>query len=393
MKKNILYILASIAVIFTSCDPLEDAVNELKPVAESRTLALTLATADYALLPDNNYAQKGGYFLTVDDANTSIALILNSKYPQLGNGAKANVIYNAISASIKPADSLLASTGNVPTQYTVTDEDYAATNGNAFKNFSAAKVVEFLNTKYPTKAENQLVVLNYTFYQGGVTTSAGAPVVETFLYRNGAWIKPYHVSQAQYISAGKLTVFNFAAADEANLNGYFNTFLKSDAAVSATAKAGDVKYISFTYFASNKNYQRIRALSFDGTNWVSKSIPSASLAFLKKGGTWIPDPTVYYTLSRADYNTIGASTIGTAAARTNLTSFGSFDVSGGPNNWKDSEINEGLILILNAKYPNAPVDETVLYKLTCALYRGSKPTVTKSFAKTTTGFVFVPEPQ
>src|SRR5690606_4283541 len=106
-----------------------------------------------------------------------------------------------------------------------TDADYSDINGNSFKNFSAAKVIEFLQTKYPTAVQNQLTVLNYTYYESGVTTSAGAPVVETFIFLKDTWVKAYKVSQAQYISAGKLTVFNFGAADEANLVGYFNTFL------------------------------------------------------------------------------------------------------------------------------------------------------------------------
>lgn len=390
MKKNIFYLLAFVTLAFASCDPMEDTYNQLKPVVTQKTLALTLATADYDLLPTSNYAKKGGYFLTTADANSSISVILNSKYPQLGDGTKANVIYNYLPIQIKPADSLI--TGNTnPFTYTVTDADYLATNGNANKNFNTAKSLEFLTKKYPAAVENQLSILTYAYFESGSTTSAGVPAVDTFIFLNGVWVKAYQVSQAQYISAGKLALFNFAAADEPNLTGFFNTFLKSDASVSAKAKIGDVKYVSFAYFASSKTYQRIKALIFDGTNWVTKSIPMGPLAFLKKGGTWIPDPTVYYTLIRTDYNTIGASNAGTAAGRTNLAQFGSFDVTGGANNWADADINAGLIVVLNAKYASAPVDETVLYKVTYTLFRGATPTATKSFAKAATGFVFVPD--
>lgn len=365
--------------LFVACNPLDDAINDIKPnPADTKTMALTLTST----------------YNSVDAANTGIATTLNKDYAQMPNGTKANVVYNFLAAQIKPADSLLATVpiapATQPTQYTVTDGDYAAINGNAFKNFSAAKVIQFLDAKFPTKVEKQLIVLNYVYFESGVTTSAGVPVIETFINLNGAWVKAYHVSQAQYISAGKLTVFNFGAADEPNLTGYFNTFLKSDASVSAKAKIGDVKYVSFAYFASSKTYQRIRTLVFDGTNWTTKAVPSGPLPFLKKNGTWIPDPTVYYTLIRADYNTIGASTIGTVAGRKNLTDFGSFDVSGGANNWTPEDINLGLILILNAKFSGAPVDETVMYRVTYAWFRGTGPTDTKSFAKTSTGFVYVP---
>ncbi|WP_316809820.1 hypothetical protein [Pedobacter heparinus] len=370
MKKNILYLVAFISMIFTACNPLKDEINNLKPNTDTKTMALTVTT---------NYSSAAA-------ANTGIVATLNKDYAQMPNGTKANVVYNAIPAQIKPADSLLKKI-----TYIVTDADYAATNGNAFKNFSAINVLKFLGTKYPVAVDKQLAVLSYVYFESGATSSAGVAVVETFIFLNNEWIKAYQVSQAQYISAGKLTVFNFGAADEANLTGFFNTFLKSDASVAAKAKAGDIKYVSFAYFASSNTYQRIKALIFDGVNWGTKAIPSAPLAFLKKNGTWIPDPTVYYTLIRADYNTIGASTVGTAAARANLAQFGSFDVSGGANNWPDADINAGLIVILNVKYASAPVDETVLYKITYALFRGAGPTGTKSFAKTATGFVFVPE--
>lgn len=395
MKKNILYLLAFLAVVFASCNPLKDEINSIKPVFSAKTLTLTLAAGDYALLPNGNYAQKGGYFNTTADANNFISVILNKKYPQLGDGNKALITYNSLPAQIKPADSLLASTGATPTQYTVLAADYSLVSGNSNANFNTANVIKFLDIKFPTKVENQLVVLTYVYFESGAV-SPGVQVTETFLYLNGAWTKAYQVTQAQYMSAGKLNVFNFGAADEPNLAGYFNTFLKSDASVSGKAKLGDVKYVSFAYFASAKTYQRIKALIFDGSNWGTKSVSVGPLPFLKKKGTWIPDPTVYYTLIRADYTTLksaeaATANVGTAAGRTNAGDFGSFDVTGGANNWSDSQINDAIIFILKTKYASAPVDETVLYKVTYALFRGATPTATKSFAKTSTGFVFVPE--
>lgn len=390
MKKNILYLIAGVALIFTSCNPLKDSINDETPNTVTKTLTLTLAAADYDLLPTANYAKKGGYFNTVADANASIPVIFNAKYPHLGNGSKANVTYNSLPAPVKPADSLITSNPN-PFTYTVTDADYASTNGNNFKNFSASKVLEFLTSKYPAAVNNQLSILTYTYFESGSTTSAGVTAVDTFVFVNGVWVKAYQVTQAQYISAGKLVLFNFGAADEPNLSGFFNTFLKSDANVSGKAKLGDVKYVAFAYFSSNKTYQRIKALIFDGTNWGTTSVPVGPLAFLRKSGKWIPDPTVYYTMIKADGKIIEASEAGTPAGRANVGSFGSFDVSGSANNWSDSQINDALIVLLKAKFPSAAVDPDVLYKVTYPLFKGSKPTAVKAFAKASSGFVFVPE--
>lgn len=370
MKKTVLYILAFIAVIISSCDPLKDSINDIKPATLEKTMALTLTTS---------YASPGA-------ANEGVAKTLNSTYKHLDDGSKANVIYNLLPAQVKAVDSLLS---NIV--YTVTDADYLATNGNSNKNFNTANLMKFINAKFPVKTEKQLFVISYAYFQSGVASPA-VPVTESYLYLNGAWVKIYHVTPAQYTSAGKLNVFNFGSADEPNLTGYFNTFLKADASASAAAKLGDVKYVSFTYFVSSSAiYQRIKALVFDGVNWGTKPVAVGPFAFLKKKGTWIPDPTVYYTLVKADFAVLTGSGVASEAAITNAVSFASFDMSGGPNNWTEEQIVKGVAVILNTKFASAPVDETVLYKVTYGLFKGPTATDTETFAKTSAGFVFVKE--
>ncbi|MNK01779.1 hypothetical protein D3C87_195870 [compost metagenome] len=377
MKKNILYLLAFITVAFAACNPLKDEINNLKPAVVDKTVVIA-STSNYQ---------------SVALANTGISALLNKSYLHLPDGTKANVTYNSVPTQIKAADSLLASTGTTPTQYTVLAADYPLVSGNSNLNFNTANVIKFLDIKFPSKVENQLIVLTYNYFENGAVNPA-VQVTETFLYLNGAWTKAYQVTQAQYASVGKVNVFNFGSADEPNLVGYFNTFLKSDASVSGKAKVGDVKNVSFTYFSSSKLYQRIKALIFDGVNWGTKPVPASALSFLKKNGTWIPDPTVYYTLVVADFAVLNGDEgkkIGTDAARANAIRFASFDVTGGGNNWTEDEIMNVLLLILKTKYPNAPIDETVLYKITYGVFKGSVTPTVKSFAKTSTGFVFVPE--
>lgn len=371
MKKYLIYLIALITTAIAACNPMKDTMNDLNLDGQpyKKTVNLTLTT---------NYS-------SVDDANTKIATTLNASYAHLGDGSNANVTYNSVAPAIKPADSLLANIA-----YTVTDVDYAATNGTTYKNFSAAKVLEFLGTKYPTPVDKQVVVLSYTFYDSNKTTSAGVAVVETFLYLNNNWIKAYQVSQSQYIAAGKFTVYNFSSGDEASLNGYFNTFLKNDATVSATAVAGDVRYVSFAYFASSKTYQRIRTLTYDGTNWGTKAFPR-TLSFIKKSGKWIPDPTVYYTLVKADYTSLGTSTAGNATNRANVAQYASFNISAtNGTQWTAAEIADALIYILNAKYPNAAVDPTINYVVTYYEYSGTYAYKKMTFVKSSTGFVLVP---
>lgn len=382
MKKNILYLAALISVIFAACNPLKDEINNLKPVAADKTLTISTTTL----------------YGTADAANIGIAAMLNKDYPQMPDGTKANVTYGFKTNTIKPADSVYA---NI--QYTVTANDYTtgapvvgnfstnATTGiiTIFNTYSVAQAAAFLEWKYPqaTTPAYKQVLLTYQFFQSNATPSAGVTVTEAFLLLPNGWQKIYLVSPAQYAALGRGINNGFTSADVANLPSYFNTMLKSDPTI-VSPKAGDVRYVSYKYMQSGTIvHQKIYALSYDGTgNWV----PALTLAFLKQKGKWIPDPTIYYTLVRADYNTIGSSNAGTPAGRTNLTTFGSFDVTGGPNNWTESQIADGVIVILNAKYPSAAADPAVPYKVTYALFRGATPTGSQFFVKTATGFVVAP---
>lgn len=392
MKKNILYLVAFMSMIFVACNPLKDEINNIKPVAADKTVVLTLANADYGLLPAGNYARTGFYFATTADANDFISIILNKKYPQLGDGTKANINYNSLPAQVKPADSVFA---NV--QYTVTTNDYtdasAAVGNGTFKTYSVAQATAFLEWKYPkaTTPVNKIVLLTYQFFQSNVTTSAGVTVTEAFLLLSSGWQKIYLVSPAQYALLGRSLNNAFVSADAANIPSSINTLLKADPSV-VSPKAGDVRYISYKFFQSSSAiYQRVAPLIFDGVNWGSKSVPVGPLAFLRKKGTWIPDPTVYYTLIKADFSVLDKSGVATDAAIANAVNFASFDITGGPNNWTESQITAAVILILKTKYASAPVDETVLYKITYGLFKGGVTPTVKTFAKTSTGFVLVPE--
>nr|WP_162988845.1 hypothetical protein [Pedobacter schmidteae] len=393
MKKNILYLVAFISVIFAACNPLKDEINNLNPPA-AKTLAFTLTATDYGALPQSNYAQKGLYFATTDDAIASIPVILNSKYAQFGDGTKANIAYNSLPAQVKPADSVYA---NV--QYTVTTSDYAdaapVVGNGTFKTYSVAQATAFLEWKYPkaTSPVNKIVLLTYQFFQSNATPSAGVTVTEAFLLSASGWQKMYLISPAQYATLGRGINNAFTSADVPNFSSYFNALLKADPNV-VSPKAGDVRYVSYKYQQSSTLiYQRVFATIFDGTNWGIKSVPVAPLSFLKKKGAWILDPTVYYTLVVADFavlTTDEGKKIGSDAARANAIRFASFDVTGGQNNWTESEIMNVLLLILKTKYPNAPVDETVLYKITYGLFKGGVTPTEKSFIKTSAGFTLAP---
>jgi hypothetical protein len=377
MKKNILFLLAFVAVIFASCNPLKDEINNIKPDPNNKTLVIT-ATATYE---------------SSDAAKAGIVSLLNKSYPQFGDGTKANVTYSFKSNTIKPADSLFA---NI--QYTVTTNDYtdasAVVGNGTFKTYSVAQATAFLDWKYPqaTTPANKLVLLTYQFFQSNATPSAGVTVTEAFMLLDG-WQKIYLVSPAQYASLGRGINNGFTSADVANLPSYFNNFLKADPSIIAP-KVGDVKYITYKYLQSATIvHQKVYALSYDATgNWV----PSLTLAFLKQDGQWIADPTIYYTMNSQDYLNLNLPnvtyTFGTATNRANVANFKSFNISAtNGTQWTDAEIAQALSYTLNLKFPNATANPKIPYSITYYAYSGKYAYVPVKFIRTSTGFELLPQ--
>lgn len=392
MKKILLNVLglAAIAVAITSCRPMDKTYKAIGPVptpnGTPQTFSLTLAAADYALLPSGNYAKTSMNFASKTDAAASIPLILASKYPNYADKSAATVTYAVPALTLKLADSVFSHVA-----YTLADPaDYLKLPNNKYDDFSDSQILSWLPYQYPAPADNQLALLTFNYYANGVT----APATLSFLYKNGAWMKIYTITPAQYTAVGKGGTNNdFSTGDAALLPSYFNTLLKADLAVAATAKPGDVQYVSYKYYVPKSgsgatavpaaNYQRVLPLVFDGTNWLAQSLP-ATLAFVKTNGTWVADNTVTFTLSAADYTFIAGTGIGSAAASSNLKQFGDFSLSG-TSAWTDDQINAGLIALLANKYPGAAVNQK--FVLTYAAYNGGTINVTKTFVYNGSTFV------
>lgn len=360
-----LFTLAVIAVAFTACHPLDNTYKKLdeNPVpAKPTTINYTLTAVDYKLLPSSVNPNKNGNFASNDEANQYVPTILNLKYPTAADGSNANISYTIATPTtqVKVADSLFTDVA-----YTLVDADY----NNSFHDFSDAQVLAWLPTKYTAPVNNQEALLTFTYYLNGVTSTQ----TFAFLYLNGTWKKAYTITPAQYTALGKGGTFNdFSSSDNANLVSYFNTLLKADLAVAATAKVGDVKYVSFKYFAT-KNYQRILTLQYDGTNWTTGNVATTgSATFVKSKGAWAGDPTVYHTLTAADITLIANSSIGAAADRTALAKYGDFE-----STWSSADLKSAMILVLTTDYPNPT--PSINYKVTYLAYSGGDVATTLTF--------------
>jgi len=340
--KKIYFLMAVAITAFASCQK-QPYITPTSPLTKAGALTLTLTQADYQLLPKTDYPYNSYNFNSTTDADTYIPLILTAlESPFLNNGSTATVTYTLAPANLKVADSLYADD-----YYKLTSADYVS-GGSYYGDFSSGQVLAFLYIKYPNAVANQLAILSYTLYSGGADQS----VVNSFLFLNGTWIQIYQVTPAEYTEAGEGKYDQFTAADLSKLPGEFNFFLKNDITIADTAKAGDVDYVSYSYYASG-NYQKVLALTYDGSNWGAIST-QATGSFLKKNGAWtavLPVPTITHTLTATDITLITNSTIGTSSERSNTAKYGDF------SDWATADLDAAFILVLTSDYPTPVVGD------------------------------------
>jgi hypothetical protein len=396
--KKIYYFLAFVfaAVTITACNPLDKSYKQLgdlpTPTAPATSGTLTLAAADYGLLPSSYPAQKKLYFKTLDSAKMGIPFILASKYPAYGEKSNINVTFATAPVTLKAVDSVFANIA-----YTLLPADYTLNGGTTtFTNFSASQIITWLGIKYPGAAENKLAVITFNFFDQGATTTG---VQQSFLFTGGVWTKLYHITPVQYNSIGKGGNNNdFVTADASLIPSYLNAFLKVDPSVSVTAKVGDIKYVSFKYFQASTGSgatlvpavtsQRVTVLTFDGTNWTTTSTP-VSLIFAKTNGVWVADNTVNYTLTPADHVTIAGLTFGSAAARANLLSFKSVDLrSTSATKWLPEEIANAVAAFAKIKYGTG--EQNQIFNLSYYGYTGTYAYVVVKLKYIGTDFVIQP---
>lgn len=362
--KKIFYLLAALTMAFTACQKQPDLAPSSYVRDGNNPMNLTLEKTDYQLLPSSDYPHKTLTFDNTTDANKYIPVILNARDPQLGNGSIANVTFTISAPYFKLTDSVYSDVA-----YTLTSSDYLLLPGNKYKDFSLSQVLAWLPYKYPNPANNQLALLTFTYYGGGSTSTA----TMSFLYMGGAWQAIYTISQAQYDALGIGKYDQFTSAQNGNLVGYFNQLLKQDVNLMANTHYGDIQYVSFGYYVSSGSdkgsYQRVQPLEYNGTDWVVNANFTNTLAFVKSDGSWIPNPTVYYTLTAADTKLIGDpngtdnQNIGTSAQRASLYKYGDF------SGWAASDIQAAIILVLKTDFPSPKVN--IDYKITYLAYVNS----------------------
>ncbi len=298
--KKIFYIVMVLGIVLTSCDPMEDINAEIDAQQNIITgeVDFTLTDDDYDDL-DLSF----GNFNSVDDAKTMIPVLLEEKYPVWGDGSLATVTF-------KWYNKVKTYSENI---YALSDDEHNAITGNTYGNFDRDyHVLNYLEDKYPTAEDDDFVSLRYRFYSGGEST-----LTDGFYYNDGEWNKIAGFTPDQYNAMGE-GFPNFSSHDEAEAK---TPIALLDVFKFNPKEAGEIVQTMYELYKGGGVTKSYTAnYVYDGTAWSKyNNVANETIKFGHDGTTWVPDNTIKYTLTAADYELVGNG------------NYGNFDVRSGKN--------------------------------------------------------------
>jgi len=273
-------------VFTTACDPMEDIYAEIDAQEEIITgeVTFTLSDDDYEDL-ELNY----GNFSSIDDAKAMIPGLLIDKYPVWGEGSLATVTFKLYNPLSTPSAEV----------YELSDAEHNAITGKTYGNFDRDyHIFDYLEATYPTPDEGDFYSLRYRFYAGGEVT-----LTDGFLYKNGEWNRFAGFTPDEYKAMGE-GYPNFSSHDEAAIK---IPLALPDIFKFSPKKAGDIVQAMYELYAGGgvtKSY--VNNYIFDGSTWSKyNDVAEETIKFGHDGTTWVPDNTIKYTLTAADYDLVG----------------------------------------------------------------------------------------
>lgn len=363
MKKSIYFLMTITAALFASCEPMDDIHSEIDAQLESKpvvgTAEFTFSDEDYEEL-DLGY----GSFDSEDDAKEMIPALLADKYPVWGEGSIAVVSFEVYNPSIE-VENLV--------ERVVTEEEYIAY-GFKYKNFdSADDMVKYLMGEYPDAAEGDAVELTYMYYAGSASERTS-----THVFMDGNWIQAVTLERADYTAMGE-SFPNFSSRNDAIAD--LSVFLGIKFPY---AQADDVKAVIYDlHVGGGKTEKHMQVFTFNGEDWTTDgNTYEATLQFGHDGTTWVPDNTVVYTLSPADFSYIGEQLADKYEDPAwSAGNYANFDRRvGNRNEWTDDMLVEAMAVLLDKIAPNA--EEGQKYTMIFDIYNGSAGTEQLNMIKT-----------
>jgi hypothetical protein len=315
---NILSLIIVVA-IFQACDPLEEELNALDiPTTVVADLNYTLTDDDY------DFVDKGfGTFDSEDEAKELIPDILTENYPQLGVGSSALIHYDLY-------DPIRL---NNEVAFELTEADYEAVDQGFGTLSSDGDSFDAAELKHPNPENNDVLTLTYEWFCFGCPEQGTR--TSKLTYYDDRWLIAFVPTSDDYTFMGQsFPNFSSRTAARERIGKLLTTrFLFDD--------AGDIRTSVFTYTFVDGNGDRqfvdfMIVFQFDGEAWQPFfDVVARSLQLGHDGNTWVPDNTIKYTLTGADYVAIADdfSSINPGGS-SSMANFGNYDVG----LWSDEEV-------------------------------------------------------
>ncbi|MBI9056900.1 MAG: hypothetical protein JEZ01_03910 [Labilibaculum sp.] len=398
--KKILYMASIFALLFTSCDPMEDVYDEVDKanadeLADQKffsdktliTNGYELTEADFALSSNEDVA-KYKNFSKYATAADNLADILTNKKLYGEAGIEYTVIYNFYRGSLSYLGDYLDFLEELAAidSYTLSTADYDSMGtGNdepgKYNNFSGSTPAEdylpnFLLGKYPDAVDGDELAITYKFYDGSVSE-----ITEFWAFDGSVWAES---SKSAPEVPSDVEIYELVSADYDSMGapGKYNNFSSSDAPESYLpnflgqkfpyALEGDKIAPIYKYYDGGVESRMKEYTLTDGV-WVEYSSTidaSALVAFKDKAWVFVPPikfiksekaATEQYTLVDADYALVGNG------------NYKNFDVRDGKGEADEAVVIAKLTMILKANFELVVGN---VYEVTYDIYDGANGTAT-----------------
>lgn len=387
-------------------------VVDLTYTTEPTIIDYTLTDEDFDLVGngrfDNFDIRAGRAEESEEVRRVKIQTILLNNFPDAKDGTKYNVTYAVYDGSAGVLDMLVKQQQNEPdpaltTDYTLTDADFELVGNGFYKNFDIregkdeetiesrrAKIETILLNNFPTAVSGDLYNVTYAIYDGSAGTrvmlvqfdGSGYTIFSTTSYEfytfeleeattrftlTDEWAAPITFTSEEYTLMGQRYP-NFSDIDEAeyNIGIYLRTLYQF-------AAPEDFVAVEYSYYSGGVSQRNVNFV-FDGSVW--NAIPTVideTIKFGHDGTLWVPDNTIKYTLTTADYALVGNDR------------YNNFDVRAG----KDEESEESRLAKINTiLLNNFPSDaEGQKYIVTYNIYNGANGVWTLAVIKEGNAYV------
>jgi len=321
----------------------------------------TLTNADFASVGNgtfNNFdIRPGRDEETIEARRAKIETILLANFPDSSVGQQYLVTYAIYDGAVGTRQMLVqlsaTNTYDLINGYTLTNADYDSVGNGQYNNFDIrpgrdeeteesrrVKIETILLANFPATVTGDQYFVTYAIYDGAVGTRnmllefngtgydlIGATLISKtskFAY-TGNWAMPLTFTPEEYTLMGQRFP-NFSDTSEAErLIGIYLRTLYPFAA------ADDYVAVEYDFFSGSVSQRNVNFV-FDGSLWNAiPTVIDSVLQFAHDGTTWVPDNTIKYTLTNADYALVGNGT------------FNNFDVRSG----RDEETVESRRVKIN----------------------------------------------